>query len=366
MVKIKGRAFYHKKTKELVKFIHPNNIAVLAHEDIDSTAAETLIDKKVKAVINVKPSMTGRFMQDGVIRLLNKQIRVFDIHSSEIGPWVNQREVEINQDRLFLDYSGRKIEIGFLQEYTQPLISALNEKAAGKKTEAFEDFCGNSFYYASRDLETLLKQWENWKGSNSLQGQDVCIVIRGADYVQDLYYANKYFLPPGMCRIAVDGAADEMRKMGECPDYIIGDMDSVSNSSLCSGARLIVHEDRDGRAPGLHQIQKQKLTAETVRFVGLSEDAAIAFALKEGAEKIYLIGGHRDMEEYLSKGRKGMGSSLLMRMLAGSRIIDLKGIHHVMKAKKNEPWWKNKLHSLFSLYSRAELRKNGKEVKIKA
>ena len=51
--------------------------------------------------------------------------------------------------------------------------------------------------------------------------------------------------------VGVDGGADALLDAGYRPDVIVGDMDSVSDDALRSGAELVVHAYRDGarRAP---------------------------------------------------------------------------------------------------------------------
>ncbi|SFL68680.1 putative cytokinetic ring protein SteA [Salibacterium qingdaonense] len=340
MEKWKGRAKYHERTKKLVKTITPGDIAVLSHEDIDAAAADSLIRAGAGAVLNMKVSMSGSIPQDGVQRLLDSNIAVFDIQTKRVGPCIHEREIEIIENRLFLPYSGRFLEMAVLTRYTEKRLADLQKQAEAKREQLLESFIKNSLTHARQELTSFLEQWHQWETGSSLSGRDVCIVIRGADYMKDLEYAKKHILPTDLCPIAVDGAADGMREIGLCPDYIIGDMDSVSPESLHCGARLFVHQGPCGKAPGFSQINHCNLDAETIQFIGLSEDAAAAFALKEGASRIYMVGGHRDMEEYFCKGRKGMGSSLLMRMLAGSRFIDLKGVHHAQK--RYDKWWKKK------------------------
>ncbi|MDQ0299566.1 putative membrane-anchored protein [Salibacterium salarium] len=368
MGKIKGTAQFHTKTKQLVQYLEPHQIAVVAHEDIDAAAAESLIAKKVQAVINIKCSMTGSFQNDGVLRLLDKNIKVFDMEDTAgIGSWINYRFIEIVHNKVVLPYGNYRIDIGSLREYDEKIVQTLKNKAVDNNLKNFEQFCENSIDFAKDELSSLLHCWDTWEKGESLAGQDVVIVIRGADYKKDLYYANKFFLRKDMRTIAVDGSADEMIHLGITPDYIIGDMDSVSKDSLKSGSQLIVHQGVKGDAPGMQRIQKYDLAANTLKFLGLSEDAAIAFALKEGAEKIYLIGGHRDMSEYLSKGRKGMGSSLLMKMLAGSKIVDLKGIHSVFERQRrlNRSQWLNKtIHSFRSVFNHHKTPKKVRGVKI--
>ncbi|SFP23933.1 putative cytokinetic ring protein SteA [Salibacterium halotolerans] len=328
MEKWTGRAKYHEWTKQLAYVLNPGEIAVLCHEDIDAAAADSLIHAGAGAVLNIKVSMSGRIPQDGVQRLIDENIPVFDIQTEGIGSCIHERDVEIRGSRLFLLYSGRLLEMALLMRYTGERIDSLKNQAESRRGDLLESFMQNSLAHAGRELSSFLEQWHAWESGSLFAGRDVCIVIRGADYIKDLDVAKNYILPGNTCWIAVDGAADGMRRIGIQPDYIIGDMDSVSSTSLQCGAQLFVHQGPHGEAPGLQKINRCHVDADMIQFTGLSEDVAAAFALKEDASRIYMVGGHRDMEEYLCKGRKGMGSSLLMRMLAGSRFIDLKGIHH--------------------------------------
>jgi uncharacterized membrane-anchored protein len=47
--------------------------------------------------------------------------------------------------------------------------------------------------------------------------------------------------------VGVDGGADAILEAGWKPDLIVGDMDSVSDEALRSGAELVVHGYLDGR-----------------------------------------------------------------------------------------------------------------------
>lgn len=43
-------------------------------------------------------------------------------------------------------------------------------------------------------------------------------------------------------------------------------------------------------------------------------------------ERIVAVGAHAHMLDFLQKGRQGMGSTLLVRMKIGSKLIDAKGL----------------------------------------
>jgi uncharacterized membrane-anchored protein len=53
---------------------------------------------------------------------------------------------------------------------------------------------------------------------------------------------------------------------------------------------------------------------------------ALLLAWEKGAELIVAVGAHASMEEFLDKGREGMASTFLTRMLIGSLLVDAKGV----------------------------------------
>jgi uncharacterized membrane-anchored protein len=113
---------------------------------------------------------------------------------------------------------------------------------------------------------------------------------------------------------------------GYTPDLIVGDMDSVSDRALQCGAEIIVHAYPDGRAPGMRRIEALGLKAGTVPAPGTSEDIAMLIAYEKKAELIVTLGAHTHMIDFLQKGRKGMSSTMLVRMKIGARLVDAKGV----------------------------------------
>jgi uncharacterized membrane-anchored protein len=113
---------------------------------------------------------------------------------------------------------------------------------------------------------------------------------------------------------------------GYVPDIIVGDMDSVSDATLRSGAELIVHAYPDGSAPGLQRLEMMKLPATTISSQGTSEDVAMLMAYEQEAELIAAVGTHFSLTEFLEKSRGGMSSTFLVRLKVGSILVDAKGI----------------------------------------
>ena len=111
----------------------------------------------------------------------------------------------------------------------------------------------------------------------------------------------------------------------------MGDMDSVSDECLKSCDEIIVHAYPDGRCPGMQRIRELDLNAVKFPFAGTSEDIALILAYENKAELIVTGGSHTSMVDFLEKGRKGMASTLLVRMKVGYKIVDAKGVSELYK-----------------------------------
>ena len=79
---IHGKARLGRKTKDLVKRLRPDDVAIIDHADIDRIAAEELIATGVRAVVNVAPSSTGRYPNPGPLLLVQAGVRLVDAPGS--------------------------------------------------------------------------------------------------------------------------------------------------------------------------------------------------------------------------------------------------------------------------------------------
>src|SRR4029079_12889601 len=162
------------------------------------------------------------------------------------------------------------------------------------------------------------------------RGRHVLVVVRGIGYKDDLEALKRsgYLQEMKPLLVGVDGGADALREIGHQPDVIIGDMDSVSEDTLRSGATLVVHgyADRAVPTPGAARLDDLGLEYATFRSAGTSEDIAMLMAFEQGAELIVAVGTHSSMIEFLDKGRPGMASTFLVRMRVGPILVDAKGV----------------------------------------
>jgi uncharacterized membrane-anchored protein len=329
-VAIRGIARVDKRTKGLVKRLQPGEIAVIAHRDIDGVAAESLISCGARAVVNGDESITGRYPNPGPLHLLRAGIPVLDKVGTCALEAINDGDiVEIRDNRLWV--RGRMVGLGQMLS----LDMVAERMALGRKNlqEELRRFTANTLVYAWKEKDAILGRIPLPPIKTSLQGRHALVVVRGAKAKEDLMAIRSYIDEVEPVLIGVDGGSDILVELGYRPHLIVGDMDSVSDTTLTKGGELVVHAYPDGRAPGLRRIQEQGLKAHVLPLPGTSEDVAMLLAYEKGATLIVAVGSHSNMIDFLEKGRRGMASTLLVRLKVGEILVDAKGVSKLYRGR---------------------------------
>ncbi len=329
---IAGRAKAGSRTKDLTKRVEPGDIVVIDHEDIDRVAAEALVDKHPGAVLNASPSISGRYPNAGPQILVEAGIPVLDVLDQDLFNVVREgRFVEIDESGVALS-TGERLEA---ELYTLDVLHEKLERAREGLSEQLEAFASNTMEYMLRERELLINGVGTPEVRTRFQGRPVLIVVRGYHYREDLATLMPFIRENRPVIIGVDGGADAVLDAGYGLDMIIGDMDSVSDRALKSGAEIVVHAYRDGRAPGMERVRKLGLGEGAVTFPasGTSEDIAMLLADDRGADVIVAVGTHGTLEEFLDKGRAGMSSTFLTRLRVGSKLVDAKGVSRLYRQR---------------------------------
>lgn len=332
---IKGRVILNKKTKELVKEIKANEIAIIDHKDVDQIAADSLVEKQVKAVFNLSPSISGRYPNVGPEILLLKGIPVIDIFEGNLFLLLNDGDEIVFKEGIIYK-SGRVIARG--EELSREQIENKNNQAQTNLEKELGKFLDNTLSYINKEKNDFFNITTPELEIN-FNGKHVLIVVRGADYKDDLSAIKSYIHEMNPIIIAVDGGADACLERGYLPDIIIGDMDSVTDYSLKKAKVILVHAYSDGRAPGLRRIKKLGLDYKLFPAPGTSEDIAMLLAYEKGAELITAVGTHTNMIDFLEKGRPGMASTFLARLKVGDKLIDAKGVSKLYHSKIYYHYW---------------------------
>lgn len=322
-MRVRAAVRLDKRTKNLVKRLKPGEIALIDHVDIDSTAAQMLVDARPAAVINVAKSCSGRYPNLGPRVLLDAGIPLIDCTDVDLFKGVKEGEkLELEDGSIRRD--GEEIASGEL--LTDHRVNELLEMAKTNLGHELELFAENTLSYVTKEKSLLLDPAALPDVRTTINNRHALVVVRGESYKEDLAIIRTYIRDVKPVLIGVDGGADALIDIGLTPDIIIGDMDSVSDRALKCGAELIVHAYADGRAPGLERLEKMGLNATVCSVPGTSEDIALLLAYEKGAEMIVAVGTHSHLVDFLDKGRKGMSSTFLVRLKVGNRLVDAKGV----------------------------------------
>lgn len=325
-----GTARLDRRTKVLTGRLRPGDVAVIDHSDIDRVSADALVARRVSAVVNAAASTSGRYPNLGPGILLEAGIPLLD----DVGPQVFAalREgdvVRLDGDTLYL---GDHAVVSGTRQDSDSIATAMVEARSGLATQ-LEAFAANTMEYLLKERELLLDGVGVPEIRTDLQDRHVLIVVRGYDYKQDLAVLRPYIREYHPVLVGVDGGADALLEAGYRPDLVVGDMDSVTDRALLSGAEVVVHAYRDGRAPGLARVQDLGITPVVFPAAGTSEDVAMLLADERGATLIVAVGTHATLEEFLDKGRAGMSSTFLTRLRVGGKLVDAKGVSRLYRSR---------------------------------
>ncbi|HHY91994.1 MAG TPA: hypothetical protein GX511_01475 [Firmicutes bacterium] len=327
---VRGRIYLDRSTKHLLLRLPPHSIAVVAHQDLDRVAAEALLERRVTAVINAYRSATGAFPNRGPELLLQCGVPVVDEAGEAVFTALHEGDyVELKEGEIWKN--NKCVARGHLLR-REDLIKTREQAEQALDTQ-LEQFIKNTLNHALKEKELILGRLVLPPLRTPLKGRHAVVVVRGPTFRADLRAILPYIREVNPVLIAVDGGADALLDSGLKPDLIVGDMDSVSDRALFSGAELVVHAYPDGRAPGLARLAGTSYQAAVLPTAGTSEDAALLLAYHAGCRLIVLVGSHSNMIEFLEKGRAGMGSTFLVRLLVGSILVDAKGVNQLYRLR---------------------------------
>jgi uncharacterized membrane-anchored protein len=327
---VSGVARLDRRTQRLVGRLNPGDIAIIDHVDLDRVAAEALVAAKVGGVVNAAPSISGRFPNLGPDLLVANGIPLLDNVGNQVFATVKEgTRVRLDGDTL---YVGEQVVATGSEQDSDSIALQMSEAKTGLATQ-LEAFAMNTMEYVKRERALLLDGVGVPDVRTNFEGRHVVVVVRGYGYKEDLISLRHYIREYKPLLVGVDGGADALDELGYKPHVIVGDMDSVSDEVLTSGAEVVVHAYPDGRAPGLTRVQDLGIEAVTFPSLGTSEDIAMLLADEKGASLIVTVGTHATLVEFLDKGRGGMASTFLTRLRLGGKLVDAKGVTRLYRSR---------------------------------
>ena len=325
-----ARARVDIRTKRLLTRLRPGEVAVIDHEDLDRVAAEGLVARGAAAVVNASPSVTGRYPNLGPLVLIAADVPLVDGVGKLVMDKVREgMPVRLEGDRIMID--GHVAGVGIRQ--SEASIRRAMDEAHTELASQFDAFARNTLEFMQRERDLLFGGEGMPDLDHDLNGRHVLVVVRGSNYRQDLGALRAYAREVKPVLVGVDGGADALLEQGSKPDIIVGDMDSVSEAALRSGAEIVLHAYPGGWAPGRERLDELGLPYKLVEATGTSEDLAYLISHEKGADLIVAVGSHGNLREFLDKGRAGMASSFLVRLRVGEILVDAKGVSRMYRGR---------------------------------
>ncbi|MFF5205349.1 putative cytokinetic ring protein SteA [Streptosporangium sp. NPDC000396] len=323
-----------RRTKRLTKRLQAGEIAIIDHVDVDRVSAEALVACGAAGVVNVAAGISGRYPNLGPQIIVEAGVPFIDSATPELFERVKDGDlIRVHDGVVYLEEEP----IGKGDVQTAESVEAAMTEARAGLTVQIEAFAANTMEYVRRERDLLIDGVGVPDIQTVMEGRHVLIVVRGYHYKEDIAALRPYIREYRPIMIGVDGGADALIEAGYMPDIIVGDFDSVSTKALTSGAELVVHAYRDGRAPGLERVQQLGRDAVIFPAIGTSEDIAMLLADDKGADLIVAVGTHATLVEFLDKGRSGMASTFLTRLRVGSKLIDAKGVSRLYRSRISTP-----------------------------
>ena len=327
---ITGRARLGRRTKDLVKRLGPEDVAIVDHADIDRVSAEELAESGIRAVVNVARSTTGRFPNPGPLELVRAGIRLVDAPGAPLFDLLTDGEL-VRLDGGSVWRNGTLVAEGTVLDAVSLQESLADQES--RIAEALAAFAENTLRHLQEEAGTLAAGIELPALRTRIRDRHALVVARGPGYKSDLRMVRPYVRDFRPVLIAIDGGADALREVGLSADLIVGDFDSVSDAALRAGAELVVHAYPGGEAPGAERLRGLGLGHHTVSAPGISEDLALQLAYEKGAALIVAVGTHFNLVEFLERDRAGMASTFVTRLKVGESLVDAKGVSRLVSRR---------------------------------
>jgi uncharacterized membrane-anchored protein len=324
----RGRARLGKRTKHLVRRLKAGDIAVIDHEDIDRVAADDLVARGVRCVLNASSSSSGHYPNSGPMILADAGVHLVDVPEARLFDLIEDGdELTVRGGEIYR--GGELVASGDVLD--REAVHRAHERARQRIGEALAVFAENTIAHMRDEGDLLAGRLDLPEFTTQFRDRPALVVVRGVDHQKDLRILRPYVRDVRPVLVAVDGGADALMSDGFTPDMIVGDMDSASDAALRSGAELVVHAYPDGRAPGRDRLDRLGLAYKVVPAPATSEDVAMLIAAEQGADLIVAVGTHFNLVEFLDKARAGMSSTFLTRLRVGEILVDAKGVSRLYR-----------------------------------
>ena len=308
-----------RRADALARRVGSGDIAVFDQVDLDRRTADALVAAGVTAVVNVAPSISGRFPNLGPEILVSAGIMLIDGTGADVLRIKDGSRLRLHQGRIYLG----ELEVACGVEQDVDSIADLMIEAKSGLSAQLEAFSANTIEFLRHERALIIDRVGVPDVEVSIRGRQVLVVAAGYNHVADLAALKHFIREYHPVLIGVEAGADALRAAGHRPHLIVGDPYQIEIDTLKSAAEVVVPAQPDGFAPGLERIQDLGIGAVTFPAVSNPEDLALLLAEAHGAELVITVGFQATLHEFLDRGRSGSNpSTFLTRLRLGGKLVD--------------------------------------------
>jgi uncharacterized membrane-anchored protein len=326
---IRGKISRVNQSQESVQLLPLNRIVVLSFGDLDEELARELIDRKVKAVVHCGHVMSGEYPTEGPLLLLQQHITIWGLDAGYFEACVTDGEMMIYPD--LIQISGVDMPS---RAFTRNDWLLAQQAANSYVSNRVERFVDQTLISAMREQRDIMASLPKLPLRTKLTGRHAMIVSNGKGHKRELLAAKVFIHSFKPILIGVGEGADTLLANGYVPDIVIGEWHQISQQASECGAEIIIHTNtKEVLANDAHLTFRDSFQY-TLLCSGNSEDAALLVAEDQGAEWLITVGVKSHLEEFLARGYEEMGSSLLVRLKVGARLVDSKSLNMLYAPSK--------------------------------
>ena len=201
-MRVEGKLKKDNKTKKLAKRINAGEIALINHIDLDEVAAKSLVEAKIKLVINAAESISGRYPNVGPSILMKENILIIDNIGMEAFDILNEDDEIIVEDGIIYRNDQK---IGSGQVMDAKLVVEKTRQAYENLEVELDRFIDNTIEYAKKEKGLILGDVEIPAMRTNYQDRHVLVVVRGHNYKDDLEARISYIEEVKPVLVGVDG-----------------------------------------------------------------------------------------------------------------------------------------------------------------
>ncbi|MCF6377800.1 putative cytokinetic ring protein SteA [Nocardioides KLBMP 9356] len=319
---VHGPARLHRRTASLLGRLHPGDVAVLDHLDMDRDTAQALVDADVVAVVNASPMISGRYPNLGPELLVQAGVLVVDRAGPEVFDRLREG-TDVRIDGGVVHVGERVVAEG--REVSADVVDTEMTRARSGLAAQLESFTHNTTEFLRREQDLLLHGHGIPAVATDVAGRPVVVVVRTPGWEDELRGIRPFVREQRPVLVGVGRGADALVEAGHRPDVVVltSGADDLPSAAVLRKARdVVVLVERGSPRSAIEHLERLSIRPLRFETTATPEDAALLLASTHEASLIVGVGLHATLTEFLDRRRTGLASTFLTRLKVGPDLVD--------------------------------------------